>query len=263
VLWRFGGRTRVFVRTLLLIALVLNFASVFRAAFASNDLSRKTDVRDYGRDIVAQRFPANSTLVGILGEMTLLRYFQATEHVQTDLASVAADRDDARLSAIAQALQNGRAVFTTRPLDGLPDRYALAAFGPLVRVWAAPQHDALPADAPRVQTIRYRVDGLTQPMPQTVRVLLTWQPTEPLTRDLKVSARLLDGDKPVAQHDDWPVRNAYHTKFWRAGETIADAYDVHLPADAAGAALRVLLVVYQADSGAEIGRIDAGLLNAP
>jgi len=94
-----------------------------------------------------------------------------------------------------------------------------------------------------------------------VRVRLTWQPESPLTSDLKVSARLLDGETLRAQHDDWPVHNAYHSVFWRPGETIADVYDVPLPPDTASAGLRVLLIVYRAESGSEVGRIDAGSLN--
>jgi hypothetical protein len=260
-LWQVGGRTRVLVRPLLLIVLALNFLSLIPAAFAANDLSQATGVRDYGRDIMAQHFPANSTLVGILGEMTLVRYFQDTEGPQPELHTVAADRDDERLSAIERELQAGRATFTTRALNGLPERYALGAFGPLVRVWPEPQHETLPASAPLVDTIRYHVDAISQPQPQLVRVQLTWQPESPLTSDLKVSARLLDGETLRAQHDDWPVHNAYHSVFWRPGETIADVYDVLLPPDMASAGLRVLLIVYRADSGAEVGRIDAGSLN--
>ena len=72
---------------------------------------------------------------------------------------------------------------------------------------------------------------------------------------------LLDGETLRAQHDEWPVHNAYHSVFWRPGETIADVYDVPLPPNTASAGLRVLLIVYRAESGAEVGRIDAGSLN--
>ena len=260
-LWQVGGRPRAVLRALLLLALALNFLSLIPAAIAANDLSRATGVRDYGRDIMAQHFPANSTLVGILGEMTLVRYFQDTAGLQLELHTVAADRDDERLSAIERELQAGRATFTTRALNGLPERYALGASGPLVRVWPEPQHETLPDSAPRVDTIRYHVDAITQPQPQLVRVRLTWQPESPLTSDLKVSARLLDGETLRAQHDDWPVHNAYHSVFWRPGETIADVYDVPLPPGTASAGLRVLLIVYRAESGSEVGRIDAGSLN--
>ena len=36
---------------------------------------------------------------------------------------------------------------------------------------------------------------------------------------------------------------------------------VPLPPDTASAGLRVLLIVYRAESGSEVGRIDAGSLN--
>ncbi len=253
-----SGRARVLVCVLLLLALALNFYASFPSAFAANDLSHKTDVRDYGRDIMAQDFPSNATLVGILGEMTLVRYFQETEHLHPELVTLAADRDDARMATIQQELSRGRAVFITRLLNGLPEQYSLGAWGPLVRVFSAPQSADLAPDAPRVGTIKYRVDALAQAQPQLVRVQLAWQPTAPITGDLKVSMRLLDGDTLLAQHDDWPVHNAYHTQFWRAGEAIQDVYDVRVPSALSSTSVRVLLIVYRANSGAEVGRIHVG-----
>ena len=82
-----------------------------------------------------------------------------------------------------------------------------------------------------------------------------------LATDDFTAARLMDGETLRAQHDEWPVHNAYHTVFWRPGETIADVYDVPLPPNTASDGLRVLLIVYRAESGAEVGRIDAGSLN--
>ena len=120
-------------------------------------------------------------------------------------------------------------MFTTRPLNGLPEKYSLGALGPLVRVLPQPLPASLPADAARVGDIKVRVEGVDQHGASFVRVNVAWEPAAPINADLKVSARLVDGERLVAQRDDWPVHNAYHTNFWRSGEHIEDAYDLALP----------------------------------
>jgi hypothetical protein len=237
---------------------IVNLALIFQGAWLANDLSGRTEVRDYGRDILAQPLPDNATLVGILGEMTLVRYLQAAEGLRPSLATIAADRDAERLAVIERELGAGRAVFTTRPLVGLPEEYSLGALGPLVRVLARPEPSELPANSPRVGEIRYRVDGIERHDANLVRVNIAWEPAANISADLKVSARLMDGERLVAQKDDWPVHNAYHTAFWRSGELIRDSYDLILPPGAPSGSYQVLLIVYRADSGAEIGRVAAG-----
>ena len=249
------------------VLMLLSVIPIFSGAFATNDLSERTELRDYGRDMLAQPLPPNAVLVGILGEMTLVRYLQAAEGLQPGLRAVAADRDAERLAAIERELASGNAVFTTRPLNGLPEKYALAALGPLVRVLPRPQPGALPAAAARVGDIQFRIDGIEQHGASVaeddagtrfVRVDLTWEPTAPISTELKVSARLMDGERVAAQNDDWPVHNAYHTNFWRSGEQVADVYDVALPREVRPGPYGVLLIVYHADTGAEVGRIDGG-----
>ena len=57
--------------------------------------------------MLAQPLPANATLVGILGEMTLVRYLQAAEGLQPSLLTIAADRDAERLTNIDRELGSG------------------------------------------------------------------------------------------------------------------------------------------------------------
>ena len=143
---------RVACCVLLAIACLLEPLAMAHANFSSLDRSRDWAVYDYGRDMLEQPLPEEATVVGLLGEMTLLRYFQRTEGLRPDVVTVAADAEEARHAAIAAALAEGKAVYITRPLAGAPERYSLAAVGPLVRVWPKgqaqlpePQHSlALP-----------------------------------------------------------------------------------------------------------------------
>jgi hypothetical protein len=57
-------------------------------------------VHDHGLDLLQQPLPKNAAIVGILGEMTLLRYFQQTEIRRPDIETVAADVEADRLDAV-------------------------------------------------------------------------------------------------------------------------------------------------------------------
>lgn len=252
------GIWAVFAGLTLALLLALNALPLLASAWAENDLSSHTEVRDRGRDWLAQPLPPDSHLVGILGEMTLVRYLQAAEGRHPALVTIAADRDAERMAAIDGAMLARYPVYTTRPLKGLPEKYALGALGGLVRIWPAPPPPELGSNAPQIAGIRYRAGEVSQPYPSLVRAQIVWQPDAPVPVDLKVSARLLDGERLVAQHDDWPVYNTYHTTFWRAGESIHDAYEIAIPRPTPPGTYQLLLIVYRADTGAEAGRIDYG-----
>jgi len=110
--------------------------------------ARAWGVHDYGRDMLASVVP-DGTVIGILGEMTLLRYFQQTAGVRPDVKTIAADRDNARLAAIAAGVETAHPTYTTRPVAGLAEQFSLSAEGPLIRVWPA---GGIPGDGPSGQT---------------------------------------------------------------------------------------------------------------
>jgi len=229
------------------------------------DVSRAGDwaVHDFGLDALAQPAP-DSTVVGILGEMTLLRYFQEVEGVRPDIRTLAADRDDARRDAVARLLLAGETVYLTRELPGMPTEWYLSAAGPLIRVSAAPLappkfDTAVGATVtPKISLAGYTV---TRPpshqRPAPVRLTLVWQVRQSPGVDLKVSARLLDAAGNVAAVTDaTPVHFAYPTTRWRAGQAIADVYDLHLPPGASGT-FRPLIILYNPATGAaEVGRVE-------
>ena len=100
-----------------------------------------------GRAILALPLPPQSTVIGLLGETTLLRYFQLAEGLRPDVELITADAEAARLAAVDQAMAAGKSVYVTREMPGLAERYSLTSEGPLVRVW--PAGEAAPADLPR------------------------------------------------------------------------------------------------------------------
>jgi hypothetical protein len=229
-------------------------------------------VHDYGLDMLRQPLEQGAAIVGLLGETTLVRYFQTTEGLRPDLLPIAADREADRMAAIARLLDEGRPVYLTRELAGAPARWSLSAAGPLIRVNPQPVRAApetpLVVDAPLTPEIVLHGYALSRPPAHAtppLRLTLTWQATAPLARSLKVSARLLDAaGQPVAQADAVPVHFAYPTTAWRPGEFIADVYDLTLPAGLSPGEYTPLLILYDpAQGAAEVGQLALGTVTLP
>jgi hypothetical protein len=215
-----------------------------------------------GQAILSLSFPANATVIGLLGETTLLRYVQMAEGLRPDVALVTADDEVGRLAAVEQALAAGRAVYLTRELPGAAERYSLTAEGPLIRVWPAGQAQstalAQPVAIPfgdAVRLVGYDLAAVPAEGAVWRRLQLAWQALAPIGEDLKVSARLLAPDgSVVAAHDAVPVHWAYPTTAWRSGETVIDAYDFALPTGSPSDDLIPQVILYRAADGAEVGR---------
>jgi hypothetical protein len=253
-------------RLLVAVLFLLQPLALLRDNYPELDLSQRWAVHDYGVDMLSQPLEDNAVIIDILGEVTLLRYFQRMEGLRPEVATIVADRDEKRLAALEDALGAGQAVYITRPVHGLPERYSLSALGPLIRVRAVPA-TAIPA--PQYPLVAELVDSLRllgydaavmSPHQQTaVRLTLHWQVLAPVGADYKVSARLLDVEgNQVAQVDDVPVHNTYPTSRWKAGETIADVYDLAVPSDTPPGPYRLLVILYEPDTLAEVGRAELG-----
>jgi len=266
VLPQADAKASAFCRLLLVTLFLLQPLALLRGNYPELDLSQRWAVHDYGVDMLSQLLEDNAVVIGILGEMTLLRYFQRTEGLRPEVATIVADRDKERLAALEGALDAGQAVYVLRPIHGLPERYSLSALGPLIRVRAAPvttlptlQHPLAIDLTDSLRLLGYDAAVMSPHQQTTVRLTLHWQVLAPVGADYKVSARLLDGEgNQVAQVDDVPVHNTYPTSRWKAGETIADVYDLTVPPDTPSGQYRLLVILYEPDTLAEVGRAELG-----
>ncbi len=254
---------------LLLLFIPINLLS---ANYAADDLSGKWDMHDYGLDILSQPLEPNATIIGITGEMTLLRYFQETQNIRPDLQTIAADTEDARLAAITDALKQNRVVYLTRSLKGAPEQYSLSSLGPLIRVQPTPVTTAPPishpldADFGAVKLLGYTVDASRlHAIPDLwhaqnnrfLRVTLYWQAVDNMPTDAMVSVKVLRSDQRVfGQVDHRPVLDAYPTTAWRKGEIITDTYAVPVFLGVTPGDYAINVTMYNAASGAIIGQRD-------
>ena len=235
------------------------------------DLSRRWIVHDYGLYLLDQPLPDESAVVGLLGEMSLLRYLQETTGRRSDLETVVADEEGARRRAVEAALARGQAVYLTRPLPGLDGDHTLDAVTGLIDVGGHletlmrvdgpdPAISELPRSidlepVPGLELLGYGIHQHTAHWQAWARLRLWWRAADGLDQPLKISARLLDGaGRQVAAVDAEPVAGAYPTTSWRPGEIVADAYEIPLPAGLPPADYTPLVIVYDPASGAELGR---------
>lgn len=235
--------------------------SLLNTNYPANDLSQKWDVHDYGIDILSQPLEPNATIIGITGEMTLIRYFQENANRRPDVQTIAADKEDTRLQVIDDALKQNRAVYLTRPLKGAPEKYSLASFGPLIRVNPKPASAAnkLDADFGAAKLLGYEMHMLNTRAEngRSLRVTLYWRAEEKIENDALVSVKILRSDQRVfGQSDHRPVRDAYPTTAWRPGEIIADTYDVPLHLGVTPGDYTINVTMYEAQSNVIIGRRD-------
>ena len=246
------------------IALVLWPA--LQANYTFQDRSRDWKVHDYGRDILDQPLEKQSTIVGLLGEMTLLRYFQQTEGLKPQIETVAADSEQDRRSAIASGVSAGTPVYLTRPLPDIAEDYALSAVGPLIRVQQKPgMIDVTPDVATdiyltdAVHLLGYDLNYMEQHWQTTVRLTLFWEVTAPIPASYKVSARIYNADGSlVGQTDAFPVHDTYPTTAWQPGEVVRDVYDILVMPGTPPGTSKLLLVLYRPENGQEVDRAELG-----
>ena len=278
-LWRARGPSPGLRRLAALGSLLLFLAAIIQplaiAARHYSDLDRSRDwiVHDYGRYVLEQPLAGNSTIVGLLGEMTLLRYIQESEGLRRDIQTVVADAEPVRREQVERALAQGRSVYLTRPLPGLETDYALSAatglidaagnVEALVRV-VQPSYDLpdmpFPVKVRPVEGLRllgYGVEERRAHDRAWAQLRLWWRTPDGLGQRLKVSARLVNADgQTVAAVDAEPVANTYPTTAWRPGEVVTDVYDIPLPAGLPPGDYAPAVVVYDPSTALELGRAE-------
>lgn len=87
---------------------------------------------------------------------------------------------------------------------------------------------------------------------------LVWRALEPTEASYQVFVHLLDAEGQIlAQHDGLPQGGAAPTAGWLPGEIVVDPVALSLPADRAGELARVLVGLYDRDTGARLTATDA------
>jgi hypothetical protein len=256
---------------LLALAAVIQPLSIAATNYHDLDLSRRWIVHDYGQYLISEPLPRDSIIVGLQGEMNLLRYFQEAAGLRPDIDTILADREPDRWAALEAAQATGRPVYVTRDLPGLADAYALSAVTGIVDVLGSqealihvgqPEYEMpdLPRSAdeepvPGLRLLGYGLRHRQGHWQAWTRLRLWWQAPEGLSPRHKISARLVDAEGQVlAATDAEPVAGTYPTTVWRPGEVVADAYEIPLPAGTPPGEYTPLVIVYDPETGAERGR---------
>jgi hypothetical protein len=159
--------------------------------------------------------------------VTPLRYLQRVEGVRPDVWVIQADEP-----GIADVL-------LPKALDSATPFYVLRATKAGLRLLPVPLEDAAAISHPEAvrlgEGVRWR--GYDLPVTRVsagtaLPITLYWQADAQVPRNWKVFVHLLDerGER-VAQVDRVPLEPIYPPVKWRAGQLLADQYELVLPAD--------------------------------
>jgi len=262
-------RLRSAVYFLLLLAGALLPLYLWQASREDNDLSRNWEVHDYGVDILSQPLEEDAVIVGILGEMTLLNYFQQTEGLRPELITIPADREDERLAVVRAQMGADHPVYLTRPLSGVEEEYHLSSLGPLIRVRERPiaisdkpSHPLSVRFGQAILLRGYDAHLRDTHLGQSLRLTLYWQASAENEQDYKVSVRLLDQEGHLGGvQDAFPVHDAYRTKAWKPGETIIDNYDLPILAGLPPGDYTIQVTMYEPDTLVPLGSAPLGAIS--
>jgi 4-amino-4-deoxy-L-arabinose transferase-like glycosyltransferase len=263
-----GVRSLIVTGWVVSLAVVMLFEPVRNTVQAFPEQNRRTSwgVYDLGADMLASVAPGGQ-VIGLLGETTLVRYFRDVLGQRADVEVVAADAEAARFAAVDAALAAGKPVYLTRDLPGAAGRYSLDAAGPLIAVTAKATPGPVPTGQPvgaGILLADARTEVRHPHASPVVRLALTWAAAQPISEELKVSARLVDAAGNVLVADDRvPVNFTYPTTAWVPGEPVMDIYDLPLPAGAPGGDFSPFLILYRAADGSEVGRVQLPPVTVP
>jgi 4-amino-4-deoxy-L-arabinose transferase-like glycosyltransferase len=241
------------------VAFVMLFEPARDALREWPERNRRDDwqVYDQGRDMIDSAAPGGR-IVGLGGEVTLIRYFRDVLRERPDLGVSRADAEAERLAAVEGALAQGETPYITRDLPGIAARFSLDAVGPLIRVSPKAPPSAAPDGGQPLGLGVTLLDAQVGPLPgraRGARFALTWTAAGRIAEELKVSARLLNAaGEVVASEDAVPARFTYPTTAWVPGETVEDALDARLGPDAAAGPYTPLIILYRGADGSEVGR---------
>ena len=94
----------------------------------------------------------------------------------------------------------------------------------------------------------------------TCTLTLFWQADGTPAADYQVFVQLWDSARQIAGFDAPPTGGRYPTRWWAAGETIADAHTLSLPANLPPGEFRLRVGLYRLDSGERLSAAENGVL---
>jgi hypothetical protein len=149
-----------------------------------------------------------------------------------------------------QPLPVAYVAYDVEPFEGIFDR----TVPPLDR-WPDP-----PVQARKLalgETLSLESAGLAQTAlsaGDTLHLLLVWRPHQALDRDYKLFVHVAGADnRPLAQWDGLPCQNTAWTSQWPAGQAVRDQVLLPLPTDMPPGEYRVLVGLYDGESGERLG----------
>ena len=267
---RVVGSRRPHLTTVAQLLLVLLLLSSWAGRNPFTGRRNEWATHNYAVAMANVAFPPGSQVVGLEGEMTALNYMQQAEGLGVEATLVVANDPAQRRAVIDAAVAAALPTFITRELAGLESLYSFTGEGPLVRVWPRGESVVPPPSNPLDMTLAdgaLRIEGydlavLDQPGNPAVALTIHWRPMAAVPQALKVSLRLADDagnlllqpDGTATVIDAFPLRHVALTTTWAPNTAVSDVHTVDLRASELARARQLEVIVYDAETVAEVAR---------
>ena len=142
--------------------------------------------------------------------------------------------------------------------DGRPLPWTVAMLKVVPESWptldgVVPVSARFQADGAPIDLAGYTLAPSPAVAGENLSLTLYWQPEGTPAENYTVFVQLLDSQNQVVAQGDGPPRaGAYPTSWWEAGETVADAHVMLLPADLAPGSYRLLVGLYRLADGVRV-----------
>jgi hypothetical protein len=256
------------------LAVVLVVAIVAGLGGRDEAVSRHFDweAHQYAYLLGTVEYAPQSRVIGLEGEMTALKYMQASEGRAQNAHPVTADDPATRREILAETVEQGHPAYITRMLAGIEEQYSFSSEGPLVRVWPRGRAETTPPFHSldmellegRLRLQGYELHAVDLPGGPLLKLTLGWLPSAKLDRTVKVSLRLLDKSGAPVQdaagapviEDRFPLHQVSPSTAWMAGELVRDVHYLPLPRRRSAPPAFVQVIVYDAETVGELARIE-------
>lgn len=238
---------------ILLVTLVINFASMDRSGFRDYDT--------YARSVLGDNLASNAVVIAPWEIATGLRYLQFVEGQRPDLLIIHESPVRPQFDKLLGSARSlGRSFYYVQfnPEDRTDagTRTVEAVGLPLLTV-PAPKYSLGVDIIPGIRVLGYDLKPDPAAPGQMTKVFVYYQVTAPTTTRFIADLSLTDirGDP----HGDWehsPVSQYYPTYYWKPGEYYRDVWDVPFSVDAPKGLYSIQLSWYPFDSATNATRYD-------
>jgi hypothetical protein len=199
------------------------------------DWGAERDLEAWGRYVLSLPIKQDAVILVDGEKIAPLEYLHRIEGIRPDLSIAVHGVEEEYYAHLYAAIEAGQPVYLQRLLPGLEGSFHLRSLGPLVEVGTTPLADPPPLSGQPaawengIGLLGYQIASQEAPAGGAAHLTLYWRAEEPLTDNVQVRLRLVEGEAVAWESAPaYPVGDRYPTVAWKDGEVVPDYHSIPL-----------------------------------